>query len=234
MRLAIMQPYFFPYIGYYQLMHAVDKFVILDDVYYIKGGWVNRNIIPICEKAHWVTIPLQTPSQNRLINETLIAGDNGWKRKMIAMVDKNYSKGSNSKKGKTIFQETIKHAGGNLAEFLTDSLKKVCSFLQLKHEIILASEILRKENLVGEDRIIGICKTLKASSYINLPGGRKLYHENAFADSNIELRFLNPSIHAIKLKSGLNNSIYVSILDLIMNNDLDQIQDSLSQYSLSN
>jgi hypothetical protein len=229
-----MQPYFFPYIGYYQLIHAVDKFVILDDVYYIKGGWVNRNIIPICAKAHWVTVPLQTASQNRLINETLIAGDNGWKRKMNRMVDKNYSKGCNSTNGKSIFQETIEHAGGNLAEFLTDTLKKVCSFLQLKHEFIVASEILRKENLVGEDRIIAICKTLRASSYINLPGGRKLYHENAFAHYNIELRFLNPSIHAIKLKSGLNDSIYVSILDLIMHNDLNQIQDSLSQYTLSN
>lgn len=229
-----MQPYFLPYIGYYQLMHAVDKFVILDDVHYIKGGWVNRNIIPISAKANWMTLPLVSPSPNRAINETLIADDNGWKKKMIRMVNQSYAKHARCGDSKALFNEIIQEASGNLAEFLTKTLIKVSSFLHLTSEILVANRVETMEGMRGQDRVIGICKKLNAKTYINLPGGKNLYDEKVFAQSGIELLFLNPSVHAIKLKSGLNDSIYVSILDLIMHNDLNQIQDSLSQYELSN
>ena len=92
MRLAIMQPYFLPYIGYFQLMAAVDKFVLLDDVNFINRGWINRNRIAVNDEPYWITIPLAKASQNRLINELEIIDDPSWKRKVVRTVELNYKR----------------------------------------------------------------------------------------------------------------------------------------------
>ncbi len=91
-KIAVMQPYFFPYIGYFQLINSVDKFVILDDVNYIKKGWINRNYILVNSKPCLFTIPLVKPSQNKLINETEIAFESNWKKKFLKTIETGYAK----------------------------------------------------------------------------------------------------------------------------------------------
>jgi len=226
-----MQPYFFPYIGYYQLMHAVEKFVVLDDVDYIKGGWINRNIIPIGGKPHWLTLPLVSPSPNRQINQTNIADDNGWRKKMLRTIHENYSKKIDATDLLNLIDEIIAKAEGNLAEYITKTIKEISSLFRIGTEILKASQDFPKKNIGGEERVINICQKLNAEIYINLPGVKSIYNRNKFVDSGIQLVFLDPDIEKINLISG-TNSIYVSIIDLMMRNNLDSIRESLDKYNL--
>lgn len=91
MKIAVMQPYLFPYIGYFQLLNAVDMFVVFDDVNFIKKGWINRNNILVNRQKYLFTVPLKDASQNKLIKEVQIA-DDGWQEKFLKTVAQSYKK----------------------------------------------------------------------------------------------------------------------------------------------
>ena len=92
MKIGIMQPYFLPYIGYWQLLNAVDKYVIYDDVNYIKGGWINRNRILINKEPKYFNVKLNGASPNKLINEVEVSNDNIWQKKLLKTIEENYKK----------------------------------------------------------------------------------------------------------------------------------------------
>src|SRR5712671_2604438 len=118
MRLAVMQPYFLPYIGYFQLMSAVDKVVLLDDVNFINGGWINRNRIVVNGERYWLTLPLSKASQNSLINEIKIVDDPVWKRKTMRTVELNYRGAPYAPQVLPLFSEMLAEARGSLSAFL--------------------------------------------------------------------------------------------------------------------
>lgn len=215
MKIGIMQPYFLPYIGYFQLMAAVDKFVLLDDVNFINRGWINRNRIAVNGRPSWLTVPLSGASQNRLIREIDIAPDDGWVQKMHRAVFAAYAKAPEADSVLPVFESWLSKATGNLADFLLLTLSETATRLGIKTEMLPTSSIFPKNGRKGQERILDICRELGASSYINPPGGRDLYEPGLFSDAQMELSFLRPNLGALRL-SGPPEDASLSILHILM------------------
>lgn len=226
-----MQPYFLPYIGYFQLMAAVDRFVLLDDVNFINRGWINRNRISIDGQPSWLTIPLSGASQNRMIREIDIAPDDGWMRKMHRLVMATYSKAPEIDTVFPIFESWLLRASGNLADFLYLTLSETADQLGIKTEILQTSSTFPKNGLKGQDRILDICRQLGASSYVNPPGGRDLYCSKLFSEAEIELCFLRPNLDVLHL-AGAPEETSLSILHIFMHNSRKAVTQAIATFQL--
>ena len=227
MRLAIMQPYFLPYIGYFQLMSAVDKFVLLDDVNFINRGWINRNRIAVNGEPHWVTLPLAKASQNRLISEIELVDDPSWKRKTLRTVELSYHRAPHSGEVFSLFSDILNEARGSLSVFLFRQLQRMADHLGIKVQITPTSAVYPREGRSGQDRIMDICRREGATSYANLPGGRDLYDPASFAAAGIELLFLDPNFQALNLRHSGQEGPILSILDLVMLNSAATVRDAV-------
>lgn len=226
-----MQPYFVPYIGYFQLMASADKFVLLDDVNYINRGWINRNRIAVGGEPAWLTLPLVKASQNRLINEIEIADDPVWRKKMTRTVVLNYGRAPFANEILALFSTMLEDARGSLSAFLFRHLDQLARYLNLKTRIEPSSAIYPKENLTGQERILDICRREGATSYVNLPGGRDLYDPQIFASAGVELLFLQTNLEAMTLQhSGPEPSL--SILDLLMLNPVAAVNEAIDTRAL--
>jgi len=229
-----MQPYFLPYIGYFQLLTAVDRFVVLDDVNFINRGWINRNKISSNEGGEqWITIPLEHASQNRLISDIDILADNGWKKKMCRHVAATYCAASQTRTVGPMFDRWIAAATGNLSKFLVSCMGDAASYLGIRTEIVRASALHPRSGLRGSDRILDICRQEGATTYINPPGGRLLYEASEFRRREVELRFLEPNLEMMELAHAGTGMPTLSILDLMMRNAPGRIQDALGSYRLT-
>lgn len=223
-----MQPYFFPYLGYFQLIHAVDAFVIYDDVNYIKGGWVNRNYVLGQSDKQRVTLSLQNASQNRLINQILLAGNSST---LLKTIRQNYAKAPNFAEVFPLVEDILCQPECNLARFLNTALRRICSYFGLQPTWYVSSELDKDNSLRGEEKILAICKVLGASHYINLPGGKDLYHANVFAEMRVSLSFIEPKPVLYRQFDGtfIPN---LSIIDVMMFNDSEQCSHLLRGYGL--
>ena len=187
MNLGIMQPYFMPYIGYFQLMKAVDKYVIYDDVNYIKGGWINRNNLIVAGKKSLFTIMLSQASPNKLINEIEIKDDF---RRLLRTLQMNYCKAPYYGPVMELMENIVSFPDRQLALFIGNSFKCVLSYLGIKTELIYSSQLSKDCGLRGQDKVIDICNLLKADTYLNAIGGMELYDREEFKKHGIDLRFL--------------------------------------------
>jgi len=231
MKLGIMQPYFFPYIGYWQLIKAVDKYVIFDDVNYINRGWVNRNRLLINGQDRMVSLKLHESSQNKLINETEILEDQDNRSKLIKTVENCYRKAPYYKTACPVIEEIISLKENNLALYLKNSIQQVCSYLSLDAELVDSSSIKKDNSLRGQDKILEICRLLGAYEYINAIGGQSLYSQKAFSTNKIKLKFLKPSVTEYR-QFGNKFVPSLSIIDVMMFNSPEEIKKMLSSYEL--
>ena len=190
MKIGIMQPYFFPYIGYWQLINAVDKYVIYDDVNYIKGGWINRNRILINDKPSFINLKMNGSSPNKLIKEIHVSNDNRWKNKLLKSIELSYRKAPFFEMSFPIIEEIINHDEVNLSLYLENLIKRIAEYLEMNTEFVLSSNIEKDNSLKGQDKVIEICKSLGAKEYYNAIGGVELYSAENFNSYGIELRFL--------------------------------------------
>ena len=230
-KIAVMQPYFFPYIGYFQLINSVDKFVILDDVNYIKKGWINRNYILVNSKPCLFTIPLVKPSQNKLINETEIAFESNWKKKFLKTIETGYAKAPFFQEVFDMLAVLMDSREKNLSKFILLSQKKVIKYLGLKTQIIESSVTYSNSHLKGEQRITDICRKENSSVYINLPGGTDLYSKNNFNNEGIDLYFIKSDrIEYRQFKNEFAPSL--SMIDVMMFNSKESINQFLNSYEL--
>ena len=228
MTLGIMQPYFMPYIGYWQLMAAVDTYVVYDDVNYIKKGWINRNNILVNNDKQMFTIALNGASQNKLINEITIADDFTKLRKTITMA---YHKAPYYNNVMTLLDDIFSYQSINLADFISNSIKIVCKYLDIQTKIILSSDIEKDNSLKGQDKILEICKLLNADTYYNAIGGQELYDKSVFEKESIKLCFLKSDIPEY---SQYKNAFVpgLSIIDVLMFNNPMQVNKMLIDYIL--
>lgn len=231
MKVAVMQPYFLPYIGYWQLMNVVDVYVVFDDVNYIKGGWINRNRILLEGKPHYITIPLIGASQNKLINEILIDVDSPLLKKQLRTVNLAYRRAPRFEDTYMFFADLISGAERNLTSFILRSFSMVRNHLRINSKLILSSEIEKDNTLKGQDKIISICKAIGADEYINAIGGKELYEVRAFEENGIKLKFLHTDEI---LYSQLGDAFQpnLSILDMMMFLSDECIAQMLKRYTL--
>lgn len=228
MTIAIMQPYLFPYIGYWQLINAVDTFVIFDDVNFIKKGYINRNSILVGGKSQQITLELIGASQNKLINEIKV-GNNS--QKLLKTIEMSYKKAPYFDNVFSIIEDILNQEESNLAKFIGYSLQKISNYLEIDTKFIYSSSIEKDNSLKAQNKILDICKKLDATDYINAIGGKELYDKDKFEKQNIKLNFLEPEIQKyMQLESEFIS--YLSIIDIIMFNNKDNISKMLMQYKL--
>ncbi len=228
MILGIMQPYFMPYIGYFQLMKAVDKYIVYDDVNYIKGGWVSRNNILVNGEKRMFTITLNAASPNKLFNEIVI-GDNF--KKLMKTLQLNYSKAPYFNAGMALMEKIISYPDKQLSLFIANSFKEILDYLSIDTEILISSGIHKNNLLKGKDKVLHICELLKADTYYNAIGGQELYNKEEFKKHGINLFFLETQI--IKYPQQAKEFVpYLSFIDVLMNNSKEEINLLLDSYIL--
>ena len=231
MKLAIMQPYFLPYIGYFQLLNAVDKFVVLDDVNFINRGWINRNRILVNTLPHLFTVPLKDVSQNKLIKDLEIAADEKWKNKFLKTLAYHYKKAPYFDEAFLIVKETVNTKTQLLMDWYLKSLDLIINYLDIDTIYTKASKEYDNKGLKGEDRIIDICVQEKTDHYINPIGGFELYNLSKFLGNGIKLYFLKSE--EISYQQFDNKFIpWLSIIDVLMFNSQDKIKKLLNEYVL--
>ena len=229
MKLGIMQPYFFPYVGYWQLINAVDKYVIYDDVNYIKNGWINRNYILLNGQKHLITLPLDGSSPFKPIKETKIISKNVIKEKLLKTLAQAYQKTPHFKDVMPIVENTIMHPSNNITEALVYSIKSVAEYLNFKTDILVSSQIEKNNELKGVDKVLHICGILKADEYFNAIGGIDLYDKKIFSDNKIKLSFVRTG--EFKYNQFNNNFIpNLSIIDVMMFNSREKVKVYLDSF----
>lgn len=231
MKIGIMQPYFFPYLGYWQLINAVDKYVIYDDVNYIKNGWINRNNILLNGQKHLLTLPLDGASPFLLINQIKMTSNIKVKEKILKTVEQAYKKAPFYKLVYPIIEKLIMNKDLNIAVAIYNSIKDILLYLNINTELILSSSLDKDNSLKGQDKVLNICKLLKGTEYYNAIGGQELYSANDFQEKNIELKFLK--MNDICYKQFNNQFVSgLSIIDILMFNSVEEIHKMLNEYTI--
>ena len=169
-----MQPYFFPYAGYFQLAASVDKFVLFDDVNFINRGWINRNRILVSGKEYLFTAPLHDVSQNKLIKDIKILEELNWKVKLLKTIVQAYKKAPYFMDAYPIISQIINYDNLNLSEYIYHSLVKINEYLGIGCAFVPSSSVYNNQHIKGQDRILDICSKESATEYTNLPGGQEL------------------------------------------------------------
>lgn len=231
MRLVIMQPYLFPYLGYWQMIANADAFVIYDDVNYIKNGWINRNNLLSNGVAHLFTLALDKASPFKKINETFIKPDVDNRNKVLSFIRNAYLKAPCFKMVFPLIEEIITYPENNLAQYLENHFRKMFEFLEIKTEILISSDVEKDNNLRAQDKVLDICRALNATEYINAIGGQELYSKDDFAEQGIRLNFIKMrSVFYPQFKNDFVPNL--SIIDVLMFNDKTAIRNLLNEYDL--
>ncbi|WP_197706911.1 WbqC family protein [Sterolibacterium denitrificans] len=222
-----MQPYLFPYLGYFQLIRAVDAFVIYDDVDFIKGGWINRNYILGHADKQLVTLPLQGASPNKRINQLEVSA----RHKLLQTIRQCYGKAPHFAAVYPVLMDIFSQQTSQLALLLEYQLRSICAYLGLQPKWFVSSAMEKAAGLRGQGKILDICDVLGATRYINLPGGKSLYDREAFAERGLQLSFLQPGAVCYR-QFGRKFVPGLSIVDVMMFNDREQCAKLLDAYEL--
>lgn len=227
MKIAIMQPYLFPYIGYFQLLHAVDEMVVYDNIQFTKKGWINRNRILVNGKDDYISFSLKKDSDYLNVNERFLS-DN-WsteRKKLLNKIIELYKKAPHFNEAFPVVEQIILFEESNLFQFILNSLLTLKNHLEISTTISISSNIDINHSLKSESKVIEICKARKATVYINPIGGLELYKKENFLNEGIELFFLKTG--AVNYKQFNNEFIpFLSIIDVMMFNSTAQIKNHL-------
>jgi hypothetical protein len=227
-KIAIMQPYFLPYLGYFQLMNVVDEFVIYDNIQFSKRGWIHRNRILQNGQPAYVSLPLKKDSDFLDINQRFLSDSfKRDKEKLLFKIKGTYKKAPQFEKVFPIIEQIFNFNETNLFEYIYNSLEMLKDFLNIETKLIRSSEIDIDHNLKSQEKVIAISKALKAEYYINPEGGKDLYAKNDFNDKQVNLQFhiFFPEPYQ-QFSSDFVS--YLSIIDLLMLCDLEEIKYKLN------
>lgn len=226
-----MQPYLFPYIGYFQLMHAVDRFVVADDHTFIKQGWINRNRLLINGEAAYFTVPLKRHPSTALIREVEIDAARPWSVGVLKTIANFYRRAPSFKEVYPIVERVLGGPFTNIADMARSSLTEVRAYLEIGTSIVESAAAYRNSHLKGQDRVIDICLAERATDYVNAPGGRELYSRETFRARGIGLHFIQPG--EIVYRQFAEPFVpSLSIIDLLMFNSRESARELLLRYEL--
>ncbi len=231
MKIGIMQPYFFPYIGYWQTLNAVDRYVIYDDVNYIKNGWINRNNILLNGQKHLITVPLDGASPFLPINQIKMTSKLKDKEKLLRTIEMGYKKAPYFNAVFPIISDVILEESCLISNALIKQFQMVCQYLGIKTELIVSSTLDKNNDLRAQDKVLHICKLLGGTDYINAIGGQELYSFDDFAQNGLNLHFMKTIF--TPYEQFKNEFIQgLSMIDILMFNSPEQIRHMLNQYQL--
>lgn len=217
-----MQPYFLPYIGYFQLINLVDAFIVYDNIEYTKRGWINRNRFLLNKKDTYITLPLKNASDYLMIGERYIS-ETFDKKKILNQITNAYRKAPFFDKIYLVIEDIINYNNSNLFEFIYNSIVVICTYLDIRTKIVISSTIEINQELKSSQKVLAICKILNADTYINPIGGTGLYSKEEFKKNVINLFFIKTN--KIIYKQFDNEFIpWLSILDVMMFNSKDDIK----------
>ena len=225
-KVAIMQPYFFPYIGYFQLINAVDIFIIYDNIKYTKKGWINRNRMLSHGSDTVFSLPLRKASDALDIREREVASDFN-ERKLLNQLREAYRKAPYQEAVMKTVEDVLAEDDRNLFVFVHKSIQRVCQYLKIPTKIVVSSTIDIDHSLQSQDKVVALCQAVGADTYINAIGGVDLYSQEAFAEAGLKLRFLRSR----RIEYAQFDAPFVpwlSIIDLMMFNSVDEIHEQLS------
>ena len=219
MKLAIMQPYFLPYVGYFQLLASVDQFIVYDNIKYTKKGWINRNRILLNGSDAMFSLPLKKASDSlNVVRRELAAEFN--RKKLLNQFKGAYSRSPYFEFVYPVLERIIQYNEVNLFRYIHHSIVQLCELLDIKTKIKSSSEIAIDHKLKGQDKVLALCKATGADTYINMIGGKELYLKDDFCNQGIDLQF----IKALPLEYEQFGTPFVpclSIVDVLMFNPLD-------------
>ena len=236
MTIAVMQPYVFPYIGYYQLVGSVDKFIFFNDVNFINKGWINRNQILQKNEPYRFTVPLIKASQNRMINEIEIADYDKWRKDFLKQIEFNYKKAPRFTDIFARLHDFLYSREYNLiGDLAADSIKMVTDLLKMEVQFYYSGKLNYRDETTnsGQEKILKICGMLGADHYINPKNGTDLYDTGLFESKNIKLNFIcmeeiiYPQFDTEKFVP------YLSIIDVLMFNEIEKVNYFISRYTLN-
>ncbi|MDP4145749.1 MAG: WbqC family protein [Bacillota bacterium] len=232
MKVGIMQPYLFPYLGYFQLINAVDKFVVYDDVQYMKGGWINRNRILINGSVNTFTLRIKKDDFRLNINQRYLVENYQYEnKKILKSIELAYKKATYYDNVIGLIKDILMYDETNLSKFITNSIIQICKYLELDTEIILSSTIEKEHMDDAQDKVIQVNKLLDADTYINAIGGKELYSKSIFKANGLNLYFIK--MNNVTYKQFNNEFIpCLSIIDVLMFNSKKSIKELLNQYTL--
>ena len=231
-RVAIMQPYFLPYVGYFHLINAVDEFVIYDNIQYTKKGWINRNRILVNGNDRIITLPIKKDSDYLDVKDRFLADAWGKEKfKILNLIKSSYNKAPYFNKVLPVISSILEIPNTNLFEFILDSLHLLNSYLRIETKITISSNINIDHSLRSKDKVIAICKKLNANIYVNAIGGVDLYDVKDFKKEGLDLKFCKSP--PLNYKQFNNEFVpWLSVLDVLMFNKRQDITDYLNKYTL--
>ena len=227
MSIAIMQPYVFPYIGYFQLVHAADVFVFYDDVHYINRGWINRNRILVNGKDQMFTIPCKDASQNKLIMDVALLRDDKTTQKLLATLRMAYSKAPHFKTAYPLIESILADSSiATISELAIKSVMAISDHLGLQRTFRVSSEAYDNRELKRADRLIDICHKEAITHYINAAGGREIYTKEYYEAQGVHIDFL---ISERADYTQLHDTFvpWLSIIDVLMFNSPAHITEQI-------
>ena len=227
-KIGIMQPYLFPHLAYFQLMGAVDEYVIYDDVKFIKGGWINRNNIAVGAQKVMFTIQLKNASSNKAIKEIYISDSF---EKFLKTISMAYVKAPYFKDALSLLEKIILYENRELSKFTANSFEVLAKYMGIRTNFIFSSDLQKDNSLRGQSKVIAICNELNADVYVNAIGGQELYDDKAFKSNGIKLTFLkSDNLEYKQLKKEFIPGL--SIIDVLMFNSPTEIRKMLNAYEL--
>jgi len=222
MRVAIMQPYFLPYIGYFQLIESVDKFIIYDNIQYTKKGWINRNRFLQNGKDVLFSVPLKKGSDYLEVKGREVSPSFN-KTRLLNQLKQSYGKAPYFEQVFPVIERVIEYDEVNLFDYIHFSIVELCLYLGIDTEIVKSSCISIDHALQGQDKVIALCEAAGAQTYINAIGGQELYAKKDFSVHGIDLKFIQSK--PFEYRQYKNDFIpWLSIIDVMMFNDLDTLQ----------
>lgn len=231
-KVAIMQPYFLPYIGYWQLINSVDVFVVYDDIQFTKKGWVNRNRYLMNGSDNMFSLPLKKASDYlNVIDRELSDTANNDLAKQLRKIESAYKKAPYFAVIMPLIKDCFVYDEKNLFRYIYHSILTISRALEISTEIVVSSSLGVSTDLKGQERVIETCKMLRATDYINPIGGKVLYAAADFAANGLELHFqsVNPYVYP---QFGNEFLPHLSIVDVLMFNGLEQTKLMLTEMTL--
>lgn len=228
MKLAVMQPYLFPYIGYYQLAYCSDMFIFYDDVTYIKNGYINRNSILTRNGRQLFTLPVNNASSFKLINELEFSSN---VKKILASIQQAYSKSPYFTQVYPIIESIFNSKNRNISYMASQSIIEVFKYLDIEFKYTYSSLIDYDKNQDAKHKLYQLCNIFNSKEYINTIGGEKLYKKDEFSANGIVLNFINSNeVRYPQFNNPADFERNLSIIDIIMNNSKEEVINLIRAY----